>query len=176
MASDDVVTLLRAKDEIRDVLYRYCRAADRCDVDLLASVYHPDATEDHGGFVGPASEFRAEVIPRLRGRWVATQHLMGNILIDIDGDVAHTESYFVAYHQPPRDDRGRVPMWVLGARYVDRFERRDGRWLIAHRVMVKDWEDTRPIVDLGERPFQPQHRDRTDVSYHRPVAALDGRP
>lgn len=167
MTSVDATAVLAAKDEIRDVVYRYCRAADRCDAELLASVYHPDATEDHGGFVGSAAEFRQQVIPRLRSRWTATQHLLGNILIEINGDIAHTESYVVAYHVPPPDTEGRTLMWVLGARYVDRFECRDGKWLIAHRVMVKDWEDTRAIIDLGERPFVVQRRDRRDISYQQ---------
>ena len=28
---------------------------------------------------------------------------------------------------------------TTGFRYVDRFERRDGEWRIAHRVAVTDW-------------------------------------
>jgi hypothetical protein len=46
------------KDEIRDVLYRYSRAVDRCDRELLASSYWPDAGDNHGFFVGNAHEFQ----------------------------------------------------------------------------------------------------------------------
>ena len=28
---------------------------------------------------------------------------------------------------------------VVGGRYLDRFERRDGQWKIAHRLYVMDW-------------------------------------
>ena len=33
---------------------------------------------------------------------------------------------------------------LTGGRYVDRFERRDGRWRIAERTFVLDWMRTRP--------------------------------
>jgi hypothetical protein len=37
---------------IQDVLYRYARGVDRRDWELVRSVYHPDATDDHGGYRG----------------------------------------------------------------------------------------------------------------------------
>jgi ketosteroid isomerase-like protein len=153
------------RDEIRDLLARYCRAADRCDAELLAALYHPDATEDHSGAVATAEEFRAAVMPRLRDSWDRTQHVLGGSLIEVDGDVARSETYFVAYHLRRPDDLGRVEMWELGARYVDRFERRDGRWRIAHRVLVRDWEDVREIREVRSRTFTEQRRDRSDPCY-----------
>jgi hypothetical protein len=33
---------LMDKQEIHDVLMRYCRGIDRCDEELLRSVYHPE--------------------------------------------------------------------------------------------------------------------------------------
>lgn len=153
------------REEIRDVLARYCRAADRCDAELLAELYHPDATEDHSGHVGPAKEFRAAVIPRLHDTWDRTQHVLGSSLIEVDGDVAHVETYVVAHHVRRPDERGRVEKWELGARYVDRFERRDGRWRIAHRVLVRDWEDVREIREVQDRTFTEQRRDRDDPCY-----------
>ncbi len=58
---------------------------------------------------------------------------------------------------------------VLGLRYVDRFERRDGRWLIAARVCAFDWSST--VEFDPARGFQFEStwtlgaRDRTDVTY-----------
>jgi hypothetical protein len=158
---------LSAREEIRAVVHGYCRAADRCDGELLRSVYHPDATEDHGGFVGGAAQFCDEVIPRLRALWTGTHHVLGQIHIELDGDVAHVESYFVGYHVRAPDERGRVLMWQLGGRYVDRFERRDSAWLIAHRLLIEDWEDMREIKEEGGRPFERGRRDRRDGSYGR---------
>ena len=40
------------KDEIRDVMARYCRGVDRADWDLVRSTYHTDAYDDHGDYRG----------------------------------------------------------------------------------------------------------------------------
>ena len=37
-----------ARDEIRELLTRYCRGVDRMDAELIASAYHPDAIDEHG--------------------------------------------------------------------------------------------------------------------------------
>ena len=42
---------------IRDVVLRYCRGIDRLDLELVRDCYHPDATDDHGGFVGDRDEY-----------------------------------------------------------------------------------------------------------------------
>ena len=48
------VRKLLDKQEIYEVLCRYCRALDRGDEKLLRSVYHPDAIDHHGIFDGKA--------------------------------------------------------------------------------------------------------------------------
>jgi len=124
------------KEEIREQIYRYCRAVDRGDKELMRQVYHPDATDQHGVFNGPASEFIdlniEDVLPGLK----LTLHLIGNILIELSGDAARVESYVAAMHRVQRRD-GERDLLVWG-RYLDRFERRHGRWKIAHRRCVFD--------------------------------------
>lgn len=39
---------ISAHIEIQQVLFRYCRGVDRGDKELLRSVYHPGATDNHG--------------------------------------------------------------------------------------------------------------------------------
>ena len=39
---------------IRDTALRYCRGVDRLDEDLMKSAYWPDATDNHGTFIGNA--------------------------------------------------------------------------------------------------------------------------
>ena len=48
--TERALRVLLDKQEIHEVLMRYCRGIDRCDAELLHSVYHPDATDDHGLF------------------------------------------------------------------------------------------------------------------------------
>jgi ketosteroid isomerase-like protein len=138
---------LVAREEIRDVLFRYTRGIDRLDLDLVRSCYHVDAHDDHGAFRGDVDGF-LDWVGEALSYFDSTMHFIGNQLIDVDGDVAHTESYCVAYHRRgPRD--GEVPHDLVTAlRYVDRLERRaDGRWRIADRVCVFDWSRRDPVVD-----------------------------
>src|SRR5262245_17777267 len=46
------VRVLLDKQAIQEVLARYCRGVDRADLELLRSVYHPDAIDNHGTFNG----------------------------------------------------------------------------------------------------------------------------
>jgi hypothetical protein len=56
-ADDAALRDLLDRAAIREVLYRYCRAADRCDEELMRSCYHPDALDKHGRFDGSAGDF-----------------------------------------------------------------------------------------------------------------------
>ena len=155
------------QQEIRDVIYRYCRGIDRCDYDLVRSCYHPDAIDDHGDFRGGVEDFIAFVQQGLP-RFERTMHFIGNALIEPVGDLARVESYIVAHHhlaesrtKPERD-------YTVGLRYVDDFERRDGEWRIAARVCVFEWSRIDPVAPNGWTPAEQSTlgvRDRTDVVY-----------
>ncbi|HEY1831421.1 MAG TPA: nuclear transport factor 2 family protein [Acidimicrobiales bacterium] len=155
---------LSDRQAITDVLHRYCRAIDRADEELLASVYHPDAFDDHGSFSGDATAFVSRTIERMRDEYEASQHRIANVLIDLQGDLAYVESYVSVTHCLT-DNR----IEFAGARYVDRFSRRDGVWKIAHRLAVVDWQ---MMADRGETSqhisaFAQGSRDRTDPVYRR---------
>jgi hypothetical protein len=83
---------------IRKVIYRYSRALDRCDLDLLKGVYWPDATLEHGSFNGNAHEFADDAVPAVRKKFLRTLHSIANIHVDVQGDFADSESYVTAYH------------------------------------------------------------------------------
>src|SRR5258708_11039012 len=129
---------LIAKDEIRDALMRYARGVDRGDPDLITSAFHPDAVDDHGGttLVGTEAGPRFTGTRKLSASGAAGQHFMGNITIELEGDTAYTESYFVSYLIVDRD--GAEYTRFRGARYIDRFEPRQGAWQIAYRVVADD--------------------------------------
>jgi hypothetical protein len=131
----DLASLV-ARQEIQDVLVRYCRAVDRGDLALLRSVYHPDATDDHGFFSGNAHEFAEWLLAQPGRDALVTQHHLTNSTVVLEGDTARAESYFVAVHRRPGPP---VTVGQFGGRYVDRFSRRDGAWRIAARLVVHDW-------------------------------------
>jgi hypothetical protein len=155
---------LIAQQEIRDVLMTYSRAIDRMDAELLASVYHPGAYDDHGGYTGSAEGFVEWVMPVL-AQFDFTTHFLGNSLIRVDGDSAHSETYAIAHHRRNAAAGGKED-WQLALRYVDKFERRDSVWKIASRVCVFDWQRTDPVpLGMELRPFTLGKRDRTDFVY-----------
>jgi len=39
------------------------------------------------------------------------------------------------------------------SRYLDRMEKRDGEWRIAHRTLIQDWKQ---IVEVREQALQPR--------------------
>jgi SnoaL-like domain len=150
-ASDDKRLLreLIDKEQIRDVLARYCRAVDRLDADLLASVYHPGAIEDHGAFKGSASDF-CKNATGTAGSTVheRRRHFIGMPMIELDGDIAYVETYFSAGCELRELQNGYRLARVHDGRYVDRFEWRNGEWRIAARTVVKDYIEFRPLADV----------------------------
>ena len=88
-----------------------------------------------GSFSGDAAAFVARTIRRMREEYKSSQHRISNILIELHDDIAFVESYVVAVHSL-HDER----IEMAGARYVDRFARREGSWKIARRLVLIDWD------------------------------------
>jgi hypothetical protein len=151
------------RQEIVDCIHRYTRGVDRLDEDLILSAFHEDAIDYHGTFVGSPREFVAWLWPNHAKR-VATQHFVTNHSIDIEGDTAHVETYFFV----PQRNEGDPDITFASGRYVDRFDRRNGEWKIACRVVVMEWTGR-----CASLPIHPTagigRRDDEDVSYHRPL-------
>jgi hypothetical protein len=162
--SDTALQELIDERDIRRVLLTYARGIDRMDVDLVRSVYWPEATDSHGVFKGTREEFLEWVFPLLE-KQTMTMHHLANILIDLEGDSAGVETYGVAYHsgKPEGDLRFN---YAAGFRYVDRFERRDGEWRIADRITVIEWVTPWQAHLQRAKVFGAlAHRDRTDPVY-----------
>jgi hypothetical protein len=160
------------KQDITEVLYRYSRGMDRQDRALVRSCYHDDAIDLHGGFAGSVEKFLDWAVA-YHAEQKLHQHLITNITIELDGDTAHVESYYVFYGSYPEPDD---TLAVAGGRYVDRFEHRDGRWAIADRVCTAEWRADAtqthrwPVVDSSRLVEDvTASRDRDDVSYVRPL-------
>src|SRR5690242_12697740 len=116
---------------IEDCLHRYCHAVDRCDADLLRTVYWPDGTDDHVFWTGNAMAFVDFCIPILKSR-EQTLHAISNVMIRVTGSEARVQCYYNAIERVVRKDGTRNDVTFLG-RYLDRFEKRGDEWKIAHR-------------------------------------------
>lgn len=166
MADDPRLSRLLDKQDCVELVHKFARAIDRCDADLVREVLHPDATDDHGSFKGTGEEFITWVMPVLAGM-KRTQHMIGNVLVEVDGDRAQGESYFIAHHTLPGEEGDRF--MVAAGRYLDRFERREGVWKIAHRHAVYDWSTNVGASDIWDRANSPGtvfgERGQGDASY-----------
>lgn len=139
------------KSEITDLVYSFARAMDRLDETLLRSACHHDATLDLGPglFQGTVSDYIPWILGVLQ-QARATHHLIGNVRVQLEGDVALVESYGHIHYRFDKPT-GREDVF-MGVRFLDRFERRpagaSGIWKIAHRKQVIDWVRTEPVSDI----------------------------
>jgi len=133
-------------EQIRDAARRYCRGVDRLDQELMKSAYWPEATDDHGVFVGNAMDF-VDMCMSSHLRWRSTNHCILNHSIDLDDDGCHArgECYNVSYlfHR----DADVLDTWH--GRYLDLYEKRTGEWRILERVCVHEGTTTQSIDKMA---------------------------
>jgi hypothetical protein len=161
------------KQAIHDALMYYCRGVDRCDEELMRSVYHEDAVDHHGPYTGNGWEFVSIFVPDSRANSTFTQHAIANLTIELDGDRAASEAYFVAY--VGRQDGDTEYVDAFGGRYVDDWEKRDGKWGVVAREVVHEWSRANAVgteaFELPKEKFaQPVRDDRGDISFQPPGA------
>ena len=186
--NEQQLTELLDKQAISDVIMTYARAIDRLDEDMLRSVFHTDSQHAHG-FVGPSSDPSLASKPGEPGDFVVyalevlntytrTQHQLGNILIELEGSDAYAETYFTAYHRmrvkgDPKAAENAYDTemdFLVGGRYLDRFQKRDGVWKISHRTGLTDWMRTEPPSTQGFSDIPAQlrgHRGKEDLVFRR---------
>lgn len=137
--TDPALAALLDREAIRDVLHRYCRGCDRADEAAIRSCFHPDSTHRHGGFEGESMDFIGFAMAIVRPL-VMCKHMLSNITIAVDGDVAHSECHYFAYQRHRDSESGIEEDCFSGGRYLDRFERREGIWRISRRLGLLDFE------------------------------------
>ena len=136
---DDAIQALLDRETIREVLHRYCRGCDRADEAAIRSCFHPDSTHRHGGFEGSSVDFVRFAMDIVRPLAMC-KHMLGNITIALDGDIAHSECHYFAYQRRRDSASGSEEDCFSGGRYLDRFERREGTWRIGRRLGLLDFE------------------------------------
>lgn len=161
------VRALRDRQEILDCVNAYGRGLDRLDADLIRNAYHPDAVDNHGPFTGGVDTFVSFAI-EVEGAYLATHHGITSHNCEISRDVAHAESYVLFF---VRLADGKT-VGAGGGRYVDKLERRDGRWAISVRRLLMDWSYLVPYdAWLGvDWETHAGVRNRRDASYERPLS------
>lgn len=130
---------------IRKLLAAYCHGCDRGDAELMGSVYARESWDDHGLIKASGPEFVTAIMQSIRDGTETLSHLLGQSIINVDGDRAGAETYFLAVTRQTDDD-GEPVCNQLGGRFVDRLVREDGQWKIRHRTVLRDWSVSIPLV------------------------------
>ena len=161
------------RQDILDCLTRFSRGMDRFDEALFLSAFHPDAIIAAGDFVGGPQALYDWAAALHEAGQVATHHNLLNHSCEIDGDIAHAETYYLFVGRN-RDETN----WLAGGRYLDRLERRSGVWRIACRTNAIEWAGMVPTLKLPFADVPDIHgngtpsRSRDDPSYRRPLINL----
>ena len=165
------VQYLLDRRAIEDCVHRHARGHDRFDVDVLTAAYHADGIDEHGTAVNTGTEY---------GEWANAIHSGGSQLClhnitthncEIDGATAHAESYVLVGLLDPSGKSVRL----INGRYVDRLEKREGRWKIALRrrtvdLLIAGDASILTLPQFKEGGYIKGQRDKSDVSYQRPLS------
>lgn len=178
MADIDFVALMRdvayLKDRraIEDVIHLHARGHDRFDVDLLTAAYHPDGVDEHGAAaINSGSDYAAWANAIHAGGSQLHLHNITTHTCEIDGDVAHAESYVIVGLLNPDGKTVRL----INGRYIDRLERRDGVWKIALRrctveLLLSGDASILEMPQFKAGGYIKGQRNGDDVSYQRPLS------
>jgi ketosteroid isomerase-like protein len=132
------------RQAVYDLVVGYVLALDRRDWETVSRCFAADAAFLHpGGRVdgpdGIVSRARAALDPL-----DASQHLLGSILVTVDGDDAQATSYFHAQHVRAGAPGG--DLYVIAGTYRDRLHRGADGWAIVERVQEYSWRSGNPEV------------------------------
>jgi ketosteroid isomerase-like protein len=130
---------LADRQEIADLCVRYTTALDTRDWALLESCFAPEPAFVHPG--GRLEGFPA-ILQRTRTALdplTATQHLLGNLVAEVDGDTARSVCYFQAQHVRAGTAGGET--YIIAGRYTDTLARTASGWKITERIQAYLWRD-----------------------------------
>lgn len=166
---------LQDRQAIFDCIKRNSRGNDRFDVELVTSSYHADGVHELGRNQISGREY-GEHANHAHGKlFDANLHNVTMHMCEIDGDVAHAESYNVGVFLDAGSKTGRI----LAGRYIDRLEKRDGEWrIVLRRATVEVAIEGKAVLPNGamlpDSGYLRGDRDRGDPSYERPLSTESG--
>ena len=142
---------------------------------LVASSYHPDGFHELGHSRIPGPEYGNHANHAHAAFCDVNLHNVTMQSCEITGNTAHAESYVIGLFA----DKGAEMSRMLAGRYIDRLEKRDGKWaIVLRRATMEVVLEGRAITPAGKTPpgsgYLKGNRDRTDPSYQRPLTSEGG--
>jgi 3-phenylpropionate/cinnamic acid dioxygenase small subunit len=140
------VRSLLDRQEILDLLTRYAMALDAHDWPLLRTCFTPGAVADYGELEGVNTgiEEIVRTCHRALAGLDASQHLLGNFVVEIDGDRAESTCYVHAQHYLV--SASGLNTFVVAGTYRDHLVRTGEAWRIEHRSLRPSWTDGNAAV------------------------------
>jgi len=166
---------LTDRQEILDCITSTSRGNDRFDKELIVGSYHEDGMHELGQQLIRGSDYGEHANEAHAAIAECNLHNVTMQICDIDGDVAHCESYVIGLFADPGGETSRM----LAGRYIDRLEKRDGKWgIVLRRATVEVAMEGKAVLPNGQTPpgsgYLKGNRDRTDPSYQRPLTTEGG--
>jgi SnoaL-like domain len=132
--------MLSDERQILNLLHLYCELQDAADFTAVSELFRHSRYRAKGG----QSLFGFEEVYALKTRHdkihedgtLRTKHVTTNTILEFapDGRSAETRSYFTVYQATQS-----LPLQcVIAGRYHDRFEKVDGKWRFADRLILSD--------------------------------------
>lgn len=171
--TDAILARLRVLEDraaIHDLTTGIARGVDRYDGALLAESIWPDAVIDMGGDKPISGEAFVAAIKAPTKPRPGRMHIVSNQRIGLEDDRAAAESQIISCQDSFQD--GVRKTRIRAGRYLDRFERRGGKWKLSARTMVDEWGR---IDAIDEVPAQGRHLGGpapSDLSCQPPFASI----
>lgn len=118
--------------EIYRKIVEFARAMDDRDWSAFANITLSEATADLGTGLLTGRDEIVRLIRSFLDECGPTQHLVGNVLIDVDGDTAHSRAYVCDTHLGT-GELAQTSFRTLGD-YHDDWVKVDDGWRMSHRT------------------------------------------
>ena len=131
--------------EINNLLIDYCSAVDAKTFADFDRIFTAEAVIDYtalGGIRGSVAEIK-EYLGRVMPHFGATQHLIANSRVWVEGDTARARTMCPNPMEIPLPGSG-TQMAFYGLWYVDRLVRTPEGWRIAERVGMRRYDRSAP--------------------------------
>jgi hypothetical protein len=163
------------RQQILDCIVRTSRGNDRFDGERISGAYHADGIHELGRLQICGSDYGTHANHAHAAIAEVNLHNVTMHSCEINGDVAHAESYVIGLFL----DKGCETARILAGRYIDRVERRDGQWkIVLRRATVEIPLEGKAILPnrktVPGSGYLKGSRDTSDPSYERPLTTQGG--
>ncbi|WP_297493962.1 nuclear transport factor 2 family protein [Acidocella sp.] len=157
----DTLQDLAARQAITDHIHRYCRSVDRLDIPLGHSIWHDDGIAEYPGYYQGPGKGVIDLICQNHQGLLHHTHQVTNILIQLQGRSAGSETYCIATLRMQKGDK--TLQMMVWSRYVDHWSCRDGHWGLDKRIAIREFDEIREVTPMMQHDLA--RRDRSDPSY-----------